>query len=238
MKVRNQEIPHAHFHKKWMLLVKTWFDQPAAKKRRRLTRARKAVRIAPRPVAGLLRPAVHCPTQKYNRKLRAGRGFTFDELKEAGIRRKEARSIGIAVDHRRRNRSLESLQLNAQRLKTYKSKLVVFPRNHKKPKKGDSEAAELVKATQLKTKDILPIPHVPLRAKPRKIAKEEQDKSAYATIRKARSDVRLAGKRAKRALEREASDAAAAKKESKKAAKGDDGDKKKKGKKGEEEAAE
>ena len=37
---------------------------------------------------------------------------------EAGIPRRQARSIGIAVDHRRRNRSLESLQvrcMNVQR---------------------------------------------------------------------------------------------------------------------------
>ena len=32
-------------------------------------------------------------------------------LQEAGVPVKLARSIGIAVDHRRRNRSLESLQV-------------------------------------------------------------------------------------------------------------------------------
>merc|ERR1719378_1799827 len=100
----NNVIANAHFHKTcWQNHVKTWFDQAARKK--------KAAAIAPRPVAGLLRPAVHPPTNKYNYKLRQGRGFTFAELKEAGINRKEARSIGIAVDHRRRNRSMESLQL-------------------------------------------------------------------------------------------------------------------------------
>jgi large subunit ribosomal protein L13e len=57
---------------------------------------------------------------------------------EAGIRRKEALTIGIPVDHRRKNRSVESLQLNVQRLKTYKSKLIIFPKNPKKPKKADS----------------------------------------------------------------------------------------------------
>merc|ERR1712070_1316777 len=85
---------------------------------------------------------------KYNYKLRQGRGFTFAELKEAGIQKKEARSIGIAVDHRRRNRSTESLQMNAQRLKEYKSKLIVFPRKRGKPKAGDAEEAELALAVQ------------------------------------------------------------------------------------------
>jgi large subunit ribosomal protein L13e len=36
--------------------------------------------VAPRP-AELLRPAVHCPTVKYNTRLRAGRGFTLEEIK-------------------------------------------------------------------------------------------------------------------------------------------------------------
>ncbi|KAI3929685.1 hypothetical protein MKX01_025853, partial [Papaver californicum] len=46
----------------------------------------------------------------------------------AGIPKKLAPTIGISVDHRRRNSSLEGLQTNVQRLKTYKAKLVVFPR--------------------------------------------------------------------------------------------------------------
>ncbi|CAN1269095.1 60S ribosomal protein L13-1 [Linum perenne] len=67
-------------------------------------------------------------------KLKAGRGFTLEELKAAGIPKKLAPTIGIAVDHRRKNRSLEGLQVNAQRLKTYKAKLVVFPRRARKVK--------------------------------------------------------------------------------------------------------
>lgn len=42
-------------------------------------------------------------------RVRAGRGFTFEELKAAGIAKKQALTIGIPVDHRRRNRSEESL---------------------------------------------------------------------------------------------------------------------------------
>merc|ERR1712129_415578 len=70
-------------------------------------------------------------------------------LKEAGINKKEARGIGISVDHRRRNRSMESLQLNAQRLKEYHSKLIVFPRRKGKAKAGDADAAALANAQQL-----------------------------------------------------------------------------------------
>ena len=50
----------------------------------------------------------------------------------AGIPKKYAPTIGIAVDHRRKNRSLEGLQTNVQRLKTFKAKLVVFPRRARK----------------------------------------------------------------------------------------------------------
>ena len=154
----NNVVPNQHFHKiSWQNRVKTWFEQPMRKKRRRAARMKKAAAIAPRPVSGLLRPVVKPPTVRYNYKLREGRGFTLTELKEAGINRKEARSIGIAVDHRRRNKSNESLQLNSQRLKEYKSRLIVFPRKRGKTKAGDAESADLDKAQQL-TGDIIPVP--------------------------------------------------------------------------------
>ena len=85
-----------------------------------------------------LRPAVRGQTVRYNRKLREGRGFTLAELKEAGVGRKEALSIGIAVDHRRRNLSEEGKKLNVERLQAYKARLIVFPRKAGKPKKGDT----------------------------------------------------------------------------------------------------
>ena len=110
-------IPNAHFHKDWDKRVRTWFDQPAAKKRRRAARQEKAARIAPRPAAGPLRPAVHGQTIRYNAKVRAGRGFTLEELKKAGVTAKVAPTIGIAVDHRRTNKSAESMALNVERLK-------------------------------------------------------------------------------------------------------------------------
>uniref|UniRef100_A0A1D1YNS4 60S ribosomal protein L13 n=1 Tax=Anthurium amnicola TaxID=1678845 RepID=A0A1D1YNS4_9ARAE len=202
----NNQIPNVHFHKDWQLRVKTWFDQPGRKKRRRLNRINKAARIAPRPVE-LLRPAVRCPTLKYNTKLRAGRGFTLDELKEAKIRRKEALTIGIPVDHRRKNRSTESLQLNVQRLNTYRSKLIVFPKNPKKPKKTDSEPAETANATQQKGA-VLPIKQTWTREKARPITDEEKAVSAYATLRKARSDARLVGVREVRRKAKEEEEAA------------------------------
>lgn len=73
-----------------------------------------------------------------------GRGFTIEELKLAGIRRKEAKSIGIAVDARRRSKSEEGQKLNVDRLKEYKTRLVVFPKKAGKPKSGDATVGYLV----------------------------------------------------------------------------------------------
>ena len=49
-------------------MIKTWFNQPLKKIRRRNKRAEKAARIAPRPTH-LLRPIVHCPGFRYNMKV-------------------------------------------------------------------------------------------------------------------------------------------------------------------------
>jgi len=48
-------------------------------------RQKKAVKIFPRPTAGPLRPVVHGQTLKYNMKVRAGRGFSLEELKVKSI---------------------------------------------------------------------------------------------------------------------------------------------------------
>ncbi|KAI8876830.1 50S ribosomal protein L13e [Backusella circina FSU 941] len=197
----NNQLPNQHFRKQWDRRVKTWFDQAGRKQSRRLARVQKAAKVAPRPVDGLLRPAVRCPTLRYNMKLRSGRGFTLEELKEAGVRRKEARSIGIAVDHRRRNQSNESLELNVQRLKAYKAKLIVFPRKAGKPKKGDSEAAEVAGAVQLRTA-LFPVEQAAPVVEARAITAEEKNVNAFMKLRYARSAKRTLGAREKRAREK------------------------------------
>ncbi|KAI8908039.1 50S ribosomal protein L13e [Gorgonomyces haynaldii] len=198
----NNLLPNQHFHKDWQLHVKTWFDQPGKKKSRRIQRQKKAAKLAPRPVDGLLRPAIRCPTIKYNMKLRQGRGFTLDELQAAGIRRKEALSVGIAVDHRRKNRSEESLQANVERLKLYKSKLIVFPKKANKPKAGD--ATDVSGAVQLKG-TLLPIVQPVSSDVSRKV--DESKVHAYATLRRARFDARYKGKREAEAKAKEAEEA-------------------------------
>nr|CAI5837719.1 unnamed protein product [Callosobruchus analis] len=194
-------IPNAHFHKDWQRFVKTWFNQPARKFRRRVKRVKKARAIAPRPVAGPLRPIVRCPTVRYHNKIRAGRGFTLQELKAAGLNPRFARTVGISVDHRRRNKSVESVQVNAQRLKEYKSKLILFPiHNKKKLRAGEATEEERKVATQLKG-EVLPIRQASIRTKARVPTEEEKKFEAYVTLRKARADARLVGIRAKRVKE-------------------------------------
>merc|ERR1739849_28898 len=184
----------------WQRYVKTWFNQPARKIRRRQNRIAKAAKVAPRPL-GKLRPVVSCPTYKYNLKQRAGRGFTLEEIKAAGLSKKFARTIGIAVDHRRRNKSVESLQLNSQRLKEFKSKMILFPINAKKPRKGDATAEEMSKAVQLAGTKVMAPKSVTKRPRAMAITADMQ---AFQAFRQARAFKRLHGIRAKKAADAEA----------------------------------
>ena len=44
----NNVIPNVHLKKDWQGRVKTWFNQPGRKKRRRLVRSKKAERLNPK----------------------------------------------------------------------------------------------------------------------------------------------------------------------------------------------
>ncbi|KAK0598308.1 hypothetical protein LWI29_033571 [Acer saccharum] len=198
----NNVIPNGHFKKHWQNYVKTWFNQPARKERRRVARQKKAVKIFPRPTAGPLRPIVHGQTLKYNMKLRAGKGFTLEELKAAGVPKKLAPTIGIAVDHRRKNKSLKGLQANFQRLKTYKAKLVVFPRRSRKSKAGDSAPEELATATQVQG-HYMPIALEKPTVELVKVTPEMKSFKAYDKLRVERTNERHVGVRLKRAAEAE-----------------------------------
>ncbi|KAJ1311436.1 hypothetical protein OPQ81_009925 [Rhizoctonia solani] len=201
----HNNVLHAnHFRKDWQRRVRTWFDQPGRKLRRRQARVAKATRLGVRPLQ-LLRPAVRAPTVRYNRKIREGRGFTLAELKESGIGRKEALGLGIVVDHRRRNLSEEGKKLNVERLKAYKERLIVFPRKAGKPKKGDSTGDDLKAAT---TRAPIALPPSFVHETPRKITAEERDFKAYRALRDARAEHRHAGARKVREKKKEEEEAA------------------------------
>ncbi|ROT42635.1 ribosomal protein L13e [Sodiomyces alkalinus F11] len=200
------------FRKDWQRRVRTHFDQAGKKLRRRNARQAKAAAVAPRPV-DRLRPVVRCPTIRYNRKLRAGRGFSLAELKEAGIPRRFAQTIGIAVDGRRQNLSEEGLAANVARLKAYQERLILFPRKAGKPKNGDSPADLTQTATVSSIAKALPIEA--LAAGFSEISKSDLpapiEGGAYRALRVARSDKRNAGKREKRAKDKAEAEAAAKK---------------------------
>uniref|UniRef100_A0A7S0PKJ3 60S ribosomal protein L13 n=2 Tax=Ostreococcus mediterraneus TaxID=1486918 RepID=A0A7S0PKJ3_9CHLO len=204
----NNQLPNAHFKKDWQgnagpCRVRTWLNQAGRKKSRRNARATKAAKTFPRPVAGALRPVVQSQTQRYNFKKRLGRGFTLDELKAAGVSKKMAPTIGICVDHRRRNRCEESLALNSQRLKDYMAKLVLFPRKNSKPKHGDSPAADLAAATQHKGAAVMPIEKVAKTVEMVAVTEEMKAFGAYGKLRTERMNVRQVGPRIKKAIQAE-----------------------------------
>merc|ERR1712013_274402 len=167
-------------------------------------RKAKAAKLAPRPAAGRLRPTVHCATQRYNMRIRLGRGFTLTELRAAKIPPRLAPTIGIAVDHRRRNKCEESLQRNVARLLEYKSKLLIFPRKSGKKgvKKGDTPKSELKNVAQNTLKEIIPLPKVEKRIKAQVITDEMKSFSAVKTIRKARTDKKYHSQKMKKAAEK------------------------------------
>ncbi|GAW11800.1 hypothetical protein ANO14919_011520 [Xylariales sp. No.14919] len=189
----NQQIPHNHFRKAWQTRVKCHFDQAGQKSRRRDARRAKAVAIAPRPL-DRLRPVVRCPTVKYNRRARTGRGFSLAELSAAGIPRHLAPTIGISVDHRRVNLSEESLAINVQRLKAYQARLILFPRKTKGSALDNIETTRSIKSAFTFEATAPGVTEINKDAMPQGV-----EGGAYRTLRVARSDARLKGVREKRA---------------------------------------
>ena len=139
-----------------MRRVKCFFNAPAHKKIRREKRAKKAAALGPRPISKL-RPTVYANTKKYGSKVKYGRGFSLAELAEAKLSQAFARSVGIAVDHRRHNRNAETLASNVKRLNDYKDRMILFPVRADHPKKGeiaDSSADQVQDAQARYKKDL------------------------------------------------------------------------------------
>lgn len=125
-------------------------------------------------------------------------------LQEAGIPKRFAPTVGIAVDGRRQNLSEESLAANVARLKAYKERLIVFPRKSNNPKKGDTKTnpREVEKTTLISS--ALPIAPTDIAFK--EISKSDVPEAieggAYMKLRNARAWKRHAGAREKREKER------------------------------------
>jgi len=201
----NNIVPNVHLRKHWQRRTKCHFDQPAAKLRRRQRRDAKSKAMSPRPIQKL-RPIVSSATRRYAGQVRYGRGFTLDELKAAGLSARFARTVGIAVDHRRTSTSVEQLQLNTERLNTYKSKLILFPRKEGKPKKGqiDDSTAEVLKgpaANNQVSGRVLPRGTPAQATEYVAITKEDKERICHSITRVARVTKHYHGRRVKRAEE-------------------------------------
>jgi large subunit ribosomal protein L13e len=182
-------LPNVHLNKDWQENVKTFFNQPGKKLRRRKIRAAKAKRVGPNPTHKL-RPAVRGQTRRYNNKLKLGRGFTLAELKLAGIKGVQyAKSIGIAIDRRRKDTCSETQKLNADRIKEYASKIILFPKRKPESKPIILEAtADQIKFSETQpqnlTKSVIPLPKAESAFSFTQITKKLQDEIVYKTLRK------------------------------------------------------
>merc|ERR1719195_1063938 len=199
----NNIVPNVHLRKHWQRRVRVHLDQAQKKVVRRGKREEKSKAMFPRPIQKL-RPIVSSCTRRYAGKARYGRGFTLAELKGAGLSAGFARTVGIAVDHRRTSTSEEQLQLNVERLNTYKSKLILFPRKDGKVKKGliDDATAEQVKSANASNQaagKVLPRAAAASEDKFEAITAEMKKGNAHSQAREAWVNKRYAGRRQKRA---------------------------------------
>ena len=184
----NNMLPNVHLGKDWQEKVKTWFNQPGRKHRRQLKRAAKATKVAPNPTH-TLKPIVRGQTNKYNNKIRLGRGFTKEELKKAGILSLNyARSIGIAIDLRRKDTSNEAQTANVNRIKEYLAKMILYPRKKADKKALVKEATEeQLKAPEAKEQNtckcVIPLPKEEVGYTFAPITKEMKSANVYKTQR-------------------------------------------------------
>ena len=184
----NNMLPNVHLGKDWQEKVKTWFNQPGRKHRRQSKRAAKAAKVAPNPTH-TLKPIVRGQTNKYNNKIRLGRGFTKEELKKAGILSLNyARSIGIAIDLRRKDTSNEAQTANVNRIKEYLAKMILYPRKKADKKALVKEATEeQLKAPEAKEQNtckcVIPLPKEEVGYTFAPITKEMKSANVYKTQR-------------------------------------------------------
>ena len=184
----NNMLPNVHLGKDWQEKVKTWFNQPGRKHRRQVKRAAKAAKVAPNPTH-TLKPIVRGQTNKYNNKIRLGRGFTKEELKKAGILSLNyARSIGIAIDLRRKDTANETMTANVNRIKEYLAKMILYPRKKADKKAIVKEATEeQLKAPEAKEQNtckcVIPLPKEEVGYTFAPITKEMKSANVYKTQR-------------------------------------------------------
>lgn len=182
-------LSNVHLCKDWQEKVKTFFNQPAQKLRRRRVRAARAKALGPNPTH-LIRPAVRGQTRRYNNKVKLGRGFTLAELRGAGLRGLNyARSLGVAVDTRRKDTCSETQKMNVERLKEYLNRMILHPRRKadKKPQVPEATATQLQSSAAVEqntTRTVLPLPRPESAFSWTAVTKELTGQCVYKTLRK------------------------------------------------------
>lgn len=206
----NNPIVTSHFKKNWVERVRTNFNQPAKALKRKQARLQKAAQIFPRPLKGSLKPLIRISNPRQNIRLRLGEGFTPAELKAAKFGLEFARSVGIAVDTRRRNKGEEGFQRNVQRLVEYKSKLVLFPKHKQTSDKNVKKATKMggvddatleqrKNLTQLKG-TVLPTKKAEPTSELREITEADRKVKAWRQLRNARKEERAYARRIQKKL--------------------------------------
>merc|ERR1712195_436744 len=194
----NNVLANVHLRKHWMRRVKCYFNVSAHKTLRRQARAQRAADRSPAP-ADLLRPLAKCNTRRYSDKIRFGRGFSLEEVRASGLTPAFARTIGIAVDHRRHGSNVME-ERNIERLTKFKSNLVLFPRVAGQPKKGEiPDSTTGLDVAQVTEKNIYGLPRVTKRVGTAVLTKEMRDENTYNRLRSARVNRKYEGKRVRRA---------------------------------------
>jgi len=209
----NNVLPNVHLRKHWQRNVRVWLNQAGRKSRRLTARRARAAASAPRPL-DRLRPTVRCQTIRYSHRPRLGKGFTLNEIRSVGLGVEFAKTIGITVDHRRKNRSQESFEANKARLTNYLSKLVLYPKHEghfvTKAKNGilnDTPKVIVVLIQDQQTVATAPTVNTlaPLVKRVRSVSKLELERlrksSAYRSIRQEWNNQRNEGQRQKKARE-------------------------------------
>jgi large subunit ribosomal protein L13e len=154
-------------------------------------------------------------------RMRYGRGFTKAELKEAKVPLRLARTIGISFDKRRRNSSDPVFRANVNRVKEYRSRLILFPKRGRM-QLGDAPRKLRTKAKQLKkARDyVIPIKRKQLVfEKPRLVKRSEWKSNAYLKLRRARLQPRIISRKKREAAAAAAGETAKKGKKGKKGAK-------------------
>ena len=200
----NNVLANVHLRKHWMRRVKCYFNVSAHKTLRRQARAARAASQSPAPV-DLLRPLAKCNTRRYSDKIRFGRGFSLEEVRACGLTPRFARTIGIAVDHRRHGSNVME-EKNIERLQRFKSNLVLFPRLAGAPKKGEinDSTTGLEGNAQNTEGGVYALPRVTKRAGIAAITKDMKSEKTYIKQRSARVNKKYEGKRVRAAAIKEA----------------------------------